>query len=319
MKSRLTYPDNLKGLAIILVVMGHIIGSMSIYGPIIHFIDSFHMPLFMFLSGIFAFKVGQKIDKSAAWAFLKKKCMRVLVPFAVIGGGNSLIISYLYGGDAAHAIGGYWFLPALFYCMLLGLGCMCIKQGLGKRNWWKDLMVDAVLWGVLSVVYFKFNPPIPFYLAFVKMYPFYALGIYFSQYEWLKQKMTSSGAWYGAAAVAYLALWFCPYHLPISLTGFCAIIILLQLFIKHEAAMPRVLQTVGQHSLEIYLLHWFFLPGIQFFSVLKDCVGDRVIPNANFVITGVIALAVAIPIIFICIMLAKALHHHKWLRKVVGG
>lgn len=54
MENRIQYIDRLKGIAILLVVMGHI--PLFCYHTGIEcmdrFIGSFHMPLFMFLSGL---------------------------------------------------------------------------------------------------------------------------------------------------------------------------------------------------------------------------------------------------------------------------
>lgn len=50
--TRVQYIDRLKGLAIILVVMGHIFGFSQLEDGINTFIYTFHMPLFMFLSGL---------------------------------------------------------------------------------------------------------------------------------------------------------------------------------------------------------------------------------------------------------------------------
>lgn len=50
--TRVQYIDRLKGLAIILVVMGHIFGFNQPEDGINTFIYTFHMPLFMFLSGL---------------------------------------------------------------------------------------------------------------------------------------------------------------------------------------------------------------------------------------------------------------------------
>ncbi len=50
--TRVQYIDRLKGLAIILVVMGHIFGFSQPEDGINTFIYTFHMPLFMFLSGL---------------------------------------------------------------------------------------------------------------------------------------------------------------------------------------------------------------------------------------------------------------------------
>lgn len=48
---RIQFIDRLKGLAIILVVIGHL-GLSQVNEGIVKFIYTFHMPLFMFLSGI---------------------------------------------------------------------------------------------------------------------------------------------------------------------------------------------------------------------------------------------------------------------------
>lgn len=59
MKERILYIDNLRAFAIMLVVMGHILqftfgDSHGFDHPFFKFIYSFHMPLFFFISGMFA-------------------------------------------------------------------------------------------------------------------------------------------------------------------------------------------------------------------------------------------------------------------------
>lgn len=122
MGTRITYIDALKGLAIILVVWGHIAEkSMGINGtPFNWMYGSFHMPLFIFLSGLFAYN-GIKGTWEYAFQFLKKKAIRILLPFVVVGGFYSLIVEYSLVDVFIGKSGGYWFLPALFYCMILGL------------------------------------------------------------------------------------------------------------------------------------------------------------------------------------------------------
>lgn len=53
---RIQWPDLLKAFAIILVVIGHVVSTYDSRGynaPIALWIYSFHMPLFMMLSGMF--------------------------------------------------------------------------------------------------------------------------------------------------------------------------------------------------------------------------------------------------------------------------
>ena len=60
-KERLAYFDNLKGVLIILVVIGHLLepcarlGSEGLAGfRVLDFIYMFHMPLFIFVTGLFS-------------------------------------------------------------------------------------------------------------------------------------------------------------------------------------------------------------------------------------------------------------------------
>lgn len=57
MKQRILYIDRIKGLAIILVVVGHLYTfSEATDGNLVNkFIGSFHMALFMFVSGFVAY------------------------------------------------------------------------------------------------------------------------------------------------------------------------------------------------------------------------------------------------------------------------
>lgn len=56
MKQRIDYIDRMKGLAIFLVVMEHVYGMAFAQSDDVAYrvISSFHMPLFMFLSGLVA-------------------------------------------------------------------------------------------------------------------------------------------------------------------------------------------------------------------------------------------------------------------------
>ena len=51
-KKRIEYIDYARGIAMLLVILGHCFQSVEY--TLNHFILSFHMPLFFFLSGIFA-------------------------------------------------------------------------------------------------------------------------------------------------------------------------------------------------------------------------------------------------------------------------
>ena len=118
-----------KGLAILLVVFGHIASPL---GPAIF---SFHIPLFFFLGGMFIKTEHSPIE------FLKRNFVRLIIPFFIFGALGLLvndlknillhrpledfiqsIIGLLFWMDEPHLQHyGFvlWFLPALFWARML--------------------------------------------------------------------------------------------------------------------------------------------------------------------------------------------------------
>lgn len=115
---RIVWLDVMKGIAIFMVVIGHIMNNMHLMGsPINKWIHLFNMPLFFFLSGFLAFKTSKK----SFWENIKKKTKTLCVPFLSCG----LLYSVAFGKvdefifDLHHA--GYWFLLSLFTCWIIFL------------------------------------------------------------------------------------------------------------------------------------------------------------------------------------------------------
>lgn len=128
--------DIAKGLAIILVVLGHVIqGSAQNFDELIGFrvIYSFHMPLFVFLSGAVAAIVlkperveqGFKASLLLAKSKILKAAIRLLLPFISWCVINQFI--YHQSSDVLSALvlafrrpdTALWFLLAIFYCIVL--------------------------------------------------------------------------------------------------------------------------------------------------------------------------------------------------------
>ena len=135
-KKRDAFLDVAKGLAIILVVIGHVIqGSSSSFDDLLGFkiIYSFHMPLFIFLSGAVASIAfdsalvtgGVSRVYADAWLKIKKAAIRLLLPFLAWCVLNQLI--YHHADSVMNAMvlafrrpdTALWFLLAIFYCIVL--------------------------------------------------------------------------------------------------------------------------------------------------------------------------------------------------------
>lgn len=321
--NRIEYIDQLKGLAIILVVMGHIADKSMLISmtPFNEFYHSINMPLFMFLSGIFAYKSFKDWNLNEAMNFLKKKALRILFPFFVIGG----IYSLMFCGNLTDVYlgvnSGYWFLPALFYCMLFGLIVYMLINRIWKSNnllW--NLFVHGVFWMILIVLYYRgCLENIPYSLYAIKMYPFFVIGTFFSKYKSFKEKVLYSNNLFTISIIGYILCMIYQHDMPIKLNyiGFFSIIILINLFVNINQYIPKQLSYIGKKSAEIYIFHWFFLPSLE--SLGNWVSGQSIGVNQNFIILFCITFIIAIPIVCTCILLSKIIQNSNFLNAICFG
>ena len=99
MKQRIVYIDNLKALAIFTVVIGHVFYfTWNKYNDNVwnNFISVYNMPLFFFLSGMFA-KEGLSLKH------IGRKAKQLLIPTATIGG----TYAYFNNGKRNSGFSGY--------------------------------------------------------------------------------------------------------------------------------------------------------------------------------------------------------------------
>lgn len=215
-ENRDAFLDIAKGLAIILVVLGHVIqGSAQNFDEIIGFrvIYSFHMPLFVFLSGAvaaIAFKPerveqGLKASLLLAKSKIFKAAIRLLLPFISWCVLNQLI--YHQSSDVLSALilafrrpdTALWFLLAIFYCIILTcifdvlfsvfyliyqkMGLNTIAAGLSSGR--IQILVMIVLWLLI-----KEHAPRGAGVSLLRPYfLYYLLGIGF--YRYLYPNMTT--------------------------------------------------------------------------------------------------------------------------------
>ena len=127
MVKRLDYLDYSKGIAIILVVLGHICSK----GNIKTYIYSFHMPLFFIISGYLFNYSNVKSFKE----FINKKIKAYLIPYLTFSAVNILGYYILSGLSFIVlrnnlletikfcGIGALWFLPVLFIAESIFMFC----------------------------------------------------------------------------------------------------------------------------------------------------------------------------------------------------
>ena len=117
---RYRFIDIARGIAILLVVLGHSFSSADC--PMNKMILGFHMPLFFFLSGVFA----KCLTHSGLRGRVRHKIQVLLIPHIVLAITLVLLNGGLWLADG-NGIADfnvipnlfYWFLPVLFSCSVL--------------------------------------------------------------------------------------------------------------------------------------------------------------------------------------------------------
>lgn len=221
--------DIAKGLAIILVVVGHVIqGGAEKFDDLLWFrvIYSFHMPLFVFLSGaVAAIAFSPDRIQSGMWVVVKqakariaKASIRLLLPFISWCIINQLIYHHSDSILSAVVLAfrrpdiALWFLLAIFYCIVLAslfdIAFAGIYQVLKRcrmdraRHWMADGRIQIVLiifiWWTI-----REHTPRGAGLSLIRPYfIYYMLGIGF--YRYLYPNMI---AWsYLSAIAVFVAL-----------------------------------------------------------------------------------------------------------------
>ncbi len=192
---RLEYIDQLKGFAILMVVMGHIL--QFCFNEIVpsltyRVIMSFHMPLFAFLSGLMFTTI---IDFKAIIVKFKKQSCKLLLPFL------SFLVIYAYTirpdeNMLTHPFKlGLWYLLFLWQCYLLThfYDAVLLKMTICKNK--KVYILMDMAWLLSTYLFFRM---LFSHLAqdvcgaigvihLYKLYPFFFIGCIIKRYAMFKK------------------------------------------------------------------------------------------------------------------------------------
>lgn len=326
MKQRIDYIDRMKGLAIFLVVMGHVYGMAFAQSDDVacRVISSFHMPLFMFLSGLVACSGAT----SPFWNITKlsRKLRGLLLPLIVFG----MCFTMTWVSDFGSGLkcflespnkNGYWYLMtlAVFYVSL------SIYRLNFKQKWYIDVVLAIAIWGGMFALW-KYTAQTKDYFCMLNcgnFYPFFMLGVMTTKYN-LLNKMHKVNWLFSLCIVAYAFL-FCvdmPFHALVSLNKhiflpFCMVYIVVTLFVGRHGATSygeKILDFVGKRTLDIYVIHYFFISMIH----LKD-LGNNWEVTDNSLLMFIVAIGLSVVITALSIGVGYVLHQGRIIEKFVYG
>lgn len=219
MKQRSQYLDILRGSALVLMVFGHCLqygngtefirSSGYFYNRLFQVIYSFHMPLFMLLSGYLFFYSAGKYQRNSE--FLKNRWQRILLPiigwqtfYYLVNGLKMLWKGEMITPDfllryVRSWFTDIWFLWGILYCSLVVFGV---------RKYFKDSLVIYFLGFVLTFI----TPDATVHLHLYKfMYPFFICGYLFGRYlKQIREIISKIGLKYlFAGTLAVFVILFC--------------------------------------------------------------------------------------------------------------
>lgn len=282
---RFAYLDALKCLGILLVISGHVqfLGmSIEAYdSPSSLMLYSFNMPLFFFVSGYLALKLNT-IGNIGELKKLGNKFLYLVLP---------AVVFYCFSSFSEHGIGGifdfiksgfgkYWFTYTLFEMFVL----FYIVNGFSRSK--NMLAVTLAILSIIGVGYLSvFNNR--FDIAFFdfnrlsKYFQFFTLGVYAKIFVEQYDKLMRNEYFKAMAIIGFFGLLFSLYQvsMPSVVYHFLRDIVLryLGLYVvisffycnqekfNSNSRWNNLILKIGQNSLAIYLLQYFFMPNFSAF------------------------------------------------------
>ena len=308
MNNRLLYIDSLRGFAILLVIVGHLIQynyKSSLENPIFNIIYSFHMPLFFFISGV-STAISKRKDNITIFKYTTRKFKSLILPSITW----TLLVPLFFQSQFIYdnSISAYWFLNVLFCIHILDEIITRCSKFLGN-GYIKPILV-ALLVSICFIIDFK-RIPVWYFLI-------YMLGYYFQYYK-IGNKL--NGYVVSIAVLVFLLLvgyynygettagnperiWM---MMPLSLL---ASISLIYLFLHLPDRMNEWMSVIGRRTLAIYLCHFVFV-SIPFVDMLET--------SFTTLTQFVILMGIALIISYLCLCIQTILGCFPLLNLLLYG
>lgn len=339
-KTRNQSVDVLRGIAMLLVVLGHTMTGSTVNSEqsfVFNIIWSLQMPLFFIISG-YVTKYSRGItDAKGIWRFFVRRTTAYMVPWLVwtfvirgiiFGQGALLNISKLvYSMDS-----GYWFLFSIYIISIIFGISEFIASKLNKtQTVIKTVVLTSVFYiigaGILMAIGIIMG--MSFLCIKLTLYymPFYLVGYVFGQFEEKLFEIKSASKIIDVVA-AVLSIIFvfliAKFNLFTISDGLFGIIIrmiasitgcvtvcnlVVKLTNNNHGKVLIGFKWVGVHSLEVYLIHYLLLNLLR-----AEIMPHFVTPQGVVLVIGNFALT-----LILVVPIIKLLSQNHYLRKVLFG
>lgn len=332
-RQRLILFDLLKCFAIFLVIWGHceqhFYDTDCLDNPIYTHIYSFHMPLFMMISGYFS----ESSLKLRFKDFFIRKLTQLLLPCIVWGGILCLINIFINREVLSLSSIGYifihnlWFLKSLFCCYLLAycglrmfkknfFGCIllllcqfypfnlyimfpCFLAGMLLRRYdllWQDQRTSSIILFISTVLFL--------FLSF-----YWDKSFWYNKYfNWISFLI------HGDVNVQLMALYRQIFRIAIGLSGSMSIIMLFYLIFTNCKwnKFLDVISNWGKYTMGVYIFQSIIL---EVFLSKYICLGNY----ENLFLYSIFLPFVSVGILYSCVVLTRLIYRSKVLKFILLG
>ena len=329
---RIPYIDSIKGFAILLVVMGHTFHDFKgLNMAFIDFIYAFHMPLFFIISGYLGYKKDYNVNQTLF--YLKNKAVGLIIPFLFFGSIYTLMYNYeyilLFTNSAKM---GYWFTFSLFLIFCLYYTIEIIYSFLKNIRYQNFAYITLLIIPYVCLeairIYNHFSPEIYNLIGGQNLrvyYLYFIGGILIKRFNCWTYLFSNKYLY----IISILVFSICFYvrhssysnYLTLIMLGATGSFITIYLFYKYFDKIPfnNILSNLGKKSLDIYVLHYFFLIRIPQSSILaQDSFVSQLISN-NIEIQIFVSLILSCMTISISYTISRIIRENTFLSLISLG
>lgn len=323
---RVIYLDAVKLFTIYLVILGHVlmmmVGGYVVGSKLINFIYSFHMPLFMLMSGYF---VSRRSTEKPLFSFLALKGRQLILPAV-----SCTIVCCIYlfmargGGDyRAEIIGNSWFLKTLFVYYVL----FYVLKHIRCSDWLLFVVSCLLLFVVPGCSTLQVN----------LLWPYFWGGYFLRKHHTL-ERLSSSRKVFTVFLLLYIVsygiqlYWKIPNYVPVNINtltsewqhillryivAFSGSITVILLFAMldmtiHQNKCYQSIAKYGQYTLGIYVLQTILVA-----NIFPDTLAWYV--ESEWLLDTVIGPVVSMGFLLLCLWLILVMSKNRVLNLLFFG
>lgn len=317
----------------------------------IPFLVLFRMPLFFFVSGFLAYKASQVWNLRNLGSLVGKKLRVQIIPtvvffFLAAAILNKNFLTAVETNFHSPTKGGYWFTIALLYMFLIYYLFSYVESKLKVRSW-----IPITLLFIISLLFYETNYQ-PKYFSWAAGYkgaktdlfyflqdsslvqvllyfPFFLYGNIVHRY-WDKAQRLMDSKWFFPLLILIVILatldalkwrtlrmtWAI---IPLTMARFGLLTIVFMYFRHYKQYFTKLspigasLQYIGRRTLDIYLIHFLFMPDLPSVGVFF-----KSYPH-NFVLDIVLSVILGLLVIGFSIITSNILRISPFLKKWLFG